>query len=771
MSYPILASGSTWYTQGGTSVAKSTITSIEIKDSYTPAGTVTSSWDASVNKDGSITAFIEGTKLTIAGNGSGKIYLNSKPNAMFSQFTAVTSITGLNILDTSKATTLVAMFKQCTALTTVDVSSFNTSNVTDTWNMFIDCTSLRSIGDVSNWDTSKVDEMDNMFSNCTSLTSIPGIGNWNVGNVTNMRGMFWHCTALTSLDVSNWDTSKVTDMYCMFCQSDYGQTTTLTELDVSKWDVSNVTTMAWMFYGLSKIKTLDVSKWNVSKCKNFHHMFAWCTQLVLNDKVSNWDVSNAEYLGAMFHQNQNTVLDLSKWNVSKNKSFAQMFERNTLLTEIKGLEKWDTSSGKIFAEMFSGCSNLIKLDLSSFNTTGATESFSDYNGDKDGINNIFGISGDSWSGMHNLQEVHLGENFSFNGDGTCTNVPVLPTPNSSYITGADGYWYETSGNAMLSSEIPSKKAGTYYGSSELVRDFNVLVKTGSLIDIATEIRNKANTDTRYKPSEMATAISDLSIEINVEKNNVSGSIISVNDVSEISHDVNISLSSDTITDFSDVTVKAVGKNLATAQQVWNGVAEYTETIEDGRNVIRFKSHTTRKNVLPIFEENTQYVFSFDCKSKQIESTSGQDAVLYVYYTDGTTTMKVIGSNVDWTRYEIVSTAGKTVEAVGMNSYNYVNYVYIDIDTFQLEKATVATEYEPYQEQTTTANANGTVEGIASISPNMTVFTDNEDVDITMAYYPLGWDGGSYKEGYQDGQNSITAVVENNILIIRKGDKR
>ncbi len=63
-------------------------------------------------------------------------------------------------------------------------------------------------------------------------------------------------------------------------------------------------------------------------------------------------------------------------------------------------------------------------------------------------------------------------------------------------------------------------------------------------------------------------------------------------------------------------------------------------------------------------------------------------------------------------------------AVSLNNIDGVN----DTSAFewlQTEVGTVATEYEPYkQPQTATANADGTVEGLTSISPNMTLFADN-----------------------------------------------
>ena len=50
-----------------------------------------------------------------------------------------------------------------------------------------------------------------MFYNCTNLTSVPQQLN-KPNNGTTFSYMFGDCVGLTSLDVSNFNTSKVTDM-------------------------------------------------------------------------------------------------------------------------------------------------------------------------------------------------------------------------------------------------------------------------------------------------------------------------------------------------------------------------------------------------------------------------------------------------------------------------------------------------------------------------------------------------------------------------------
>ena len=70
-----------------------------------------------------------------------------------------------------------------------------------------------------------------------------------------MGSMFFNCNKLTALDVSNFDTSKVTNMDYMFCDC-YN----LTALDVSKWDLSNVTRMNKIFDGCQNLKILTAAE-------------------------------------------------------------------------------------------------------------------------------------------------------------------------------------------------------------------------------------------------------------------------------------------------------------------------------------------------------------------------------------------------------------------------------------------------------------------------------------------------------------------------------
>ena len=131
--------------------------------------------------------------------------------------------------------------------------------------------------DVSNWDTSKVTDMDSMFYSCYSLISLD-VSNFNTSKVADMSYMFNGCYSLTQLDVSNFDTSNVTSFQAMFsnCES-------LTELDLSNFNNSKVTTMTMMFYYCKSLMSLNLSTWDVSKVNASYmisNIFKGCTALV-----------------------------------------------------------------------------------------------------------------------------------------------------------------------------------------------------------------------------------------------------------------------------------------------------------------------------------------------------------------------------------------------------------------------------------------------------------------------------------------------------------
>ena len=168
-------------------------------------------------------------------------------------------------------TTTRGWFYKLSALTTIEgLENLNTSAVTDMGGMFFGCSGLTSLN-VSNFNTSAVTDMGGIFYGCTGFTSL-NLSNFNTSAVTNMSLMFSGCSGLTSLNASNFNTSAVTNMSWMFEDCRY-----LKELNVSNFNTSAVAYMYEMFRDCSGLKTIiNTQTW---RCEKSQDMFKGCTQL------------------------------------------------------------------------------------------------------------------------------------------------------------------------------------------------------------------------------------------------------------------------------------------------------------------------------------------------------------------------------------------------------------------------------------------------------------------------------------------------------------
>ena len=118
-------------------------------------------------------------------------------------------------------------------------------------NTFSSCISLKSVN-FSNLETSKVTNMGHLFANCISLTSID-LSSFNTSIVTFMDNMFLNCFSLTSLNLSNFNTSSVTIIEFMFKNC-----TSLTSLDLSNFKFSNTLNISNMFIDNFNIEYLNI---------------------------------------------------------------------------------------------------------------------------------------------------------------------------------------------------------------------------------------------------------------------------------------------------------------------------------------------------------------------------------------------------------------------------------------------------------------------------------------------------------------------------------
>ena len=198
-------------------------------------------------------------------------------------------------------------------------------NATSCYSMFEECSKHTSF-DLSNFDTSKVTDMSYMFYNCSNLTSLD-LSICNTSKVICIHWMFCNCSKLVSLDLSSFSTSKVTDMSHMFCNCK-----SLTTLDLSNFDTSKVTDMRYMFCGCLKLTLLDLSSFDTSNVTYMRWMFRSCSSL--------------------------TQLDLSNFDTSKVTKMYEMFNSCSKLTTIYVSNKWNIDNVTESEEMFTGCINL-----------------------------------------------------------------------------------------------------------------------------------------------------------------------------------------------------------------------------------------------------------------------------------------------------------------------------------------------------------------------------------------------------------------------------
>ena len=295
-------------------------------------------------------------------------FANARPTSCYKWFDGcknLTTIDGIEYLNTENVTNMSGMFRDCSALTTLNVSNFDTKNVTNMSGMFRDCSALTTLN-VSNFDTKNVTSMSEMFYGCYALTTLD-VSHFDTKNVTDMSGMFSYCRALRTLDVSNFDTKNVTIMSRMFSNS-----SALRTLDLSNFNTKNVTDTNNMFSFCEALTTLDVSNFDTKNVTDMNNMFYKCSKLTTLD-VSSFDTKNVTNMSWMFCSCKAlSTLDVSSFDTKNVTDMSLMFDGSSALTTLD-VSNFDTSNVTTMRYMFSGCSALRTLNVSNFDTKNVTD--------------------------------------------------------------------------------------------------------------------------------------------------------------------------------------------------------------------------------------------------------------------------------------------------------------------------------------------------------------------------------------------------------------
>ena len=174
-----------------------------------------------------------------------------------------------------------------------------------------------------------------------NVRSIINLSYLNTVNATGMERMFENMMSLKSVDLSKFNTAKVTSMYHMFANC-----MALNEVNLTQFNASKVTTTGGMFSGCEKLNSII---WG-----------------------DGFKTNMIEYAAEMFYSCMNLYsMDLSRFNLTKNKSFYAMFSGCQTLTTVD-FGTYKHTAAQNYNELFKDCSSLHHINLDNFVFTNIT---------------------------------------------------------------------------------------------------------------------------------------------------------------------------------------------------------------------------------------------------------------------------------------------------------------------------------------------------------------------------------------------------------------
>ena len=141
-----------------------------------------------------------------------------------------------------------------------------------------------------------IDDCSFMFHRLNNIISVD-LSDFESSSVTNMEGMFYECYNLKYINFSDFTTSEVTNMKRMFafCEN-------LESLDLSHFKTNKVEFMDGMFYCCHQLKYLDFRNINISSITNLDFMFHHCTSLIYIDLSNLNNEIPARLVNSMFDE-------------------------------------------------------------------------------------------------------------------------------------------------------------------------------------------------------------------------------------------------------------------------------------------------------------------------------------------------------------------------------------------------------------------------------------------------------------------------------------
>ncbi len=165
----------------------------------------------------------------------------------------------------------------------------------DSSNLFASFGNAKDFVDLSNLDTSQVTDMENMFAGCGAKEL--DLSNWDTSKVTSMHTMFMICNKLEKINLKSFNTKNVTDMIAMFFQCDK-----LRKLDLSSFETPKLENAGEMFGGDPHIMDyVDMRNFGNSHINGIFDEALIC-KLTVGPKLTNTDFPS-NVLGKIFDDN------------------------------------------------------------------------------------------------------------------------------------------------------------------------------------------------------------------------------------------------------------------------------------------------------------------------------------------------------------------------------------------------------------------------------------------------------------------------------------
>lgn len=345
---------------------------------------------------------------------SGMEYLNtSEVTTMCYMFQSCKSLRSVELkyMETWNVANMSYMFNNCKSLKSIDLSNFDTSSANNFYRMFNGCTSLESVefGDI---ETSSIENFSYMFSGCSSLLELD-LSDFTISERARSTEMLNGCSSLTTLTISQ-TMYRLDNSACQGVGTPTNPCAIIApegfDFGVSVSGGNFVWKKGYFFveratpYAVLNTDVLTFYYDNMRKMRDgqIFNINGWDDQCITNTKSVVFDSSFAEYRPTSTShwfqgmRNLASIVNMENLNTSLVTDMDYMFYDCATLTDLNldqfntsnvgGVSKtfYDESSGgddgmTLYTEyvcdgygmssMFQGCTNLVSLDLRSFDTS------------------------------------------------------------------------------------------------------------------------------------------------------------------------------------------------------------------------------------------------------------------------------------------------------------------------------------------------------------------------------------------------------------------